>query len=361
MKTENSIRTLSLSNPDPRDRQPFNFTEYPGYGQVNTRRYGPRCPRTYVVENADFTRAGVFVDGTLLVESCLLGQYQDSITNGVGDQYVHNIFADLPSLNRDLNIIDKAFYCVNAWDANYQHFIIETLPKIFLAMQIGGAPIYVSGIGFIRDIIDAIAPRERVVYIDKWDTIYSCKNLYIIPPVAQNFDPLTEIQIMAIRYLRNSVIYKSCGDDSPRHQMAFIGRINTDGISGFNRRIVNSKLVNETLNDLLVPIHDFNGLSLTEKCKLASLYKKQITPIGANLMNFIFCSAPVDLRVIDHVYFKSHQFFENLFSKVGAPVNYRVLSIAEPGDGEDDWPSNPNSPYKINITRFRDELLDAMR
>ena len=300
------------------------------YGKVSEQRYGDKLFSFFTVNNIVFTSKGVFFNQKLIVESCLLGQYPMYMDDGgIGDAYVEESF--WPDLfDHQTGLLDEAFYCCLEFDCNYQHLLIEMLPKIYLASMLSDSiPIVVKDLPFIREILSYIIPEKRLIYITHSD-IYKCKKLHIIPSVGTNYDNLNNLQISSLKKLRESVLSKSLETGATINDIAYNARLKGN-IIGSNRRITNFSQVESLMHKFSIPILDFGDLTLPEKCSISSLYKYQITPIGANLMNYIFVNQPVTLFVIDHPLYDNygHIFFIHVFQSLGLPITYNILNISE--------------------------------
>jgi hypothetical protein len=262
-------------------------TLLPQYGKVSEQRYGDKLFSFFTVNDTVFTFKGVFFDQKLIVESCILGQYPSYMDDGLGDVYIEETFwpnlFDGPSI-----FLNEAFYCCLDFDCNYQHFLIESLPKIYLASMLSDSiPIVVSDEPFIREILSYIVPENRLIYITKNVDIYKCNKLHIIPSVGANWDDLNNLQVSSLKKLREAVLSKSLNTGVIINDIAYNARLKGN-IIGSNRYITNFSQVESLIHKFSIPILDFGDLTLLEKCSISSLYKYQITPVGANLMNYIF-------------------------------------------------------------------------
>lgn len=291
------------------------------------------------LEAAMCTDSGVVKDGYLIAESCLLGLNPNMLADS--DDYLAK--AKVGSI-ADISL-PAASYCINKWDFNYQHFLVETLPKIHCAAHICSAPIIVADHGHIREILSISYPDRKFVYLNAGTTV-AVEQLVLPLPIARNFEPVRELQVAALRQLRQKVGFPV--QRNPE-QVAYMGRITVDGLAGQHRQAVNNNDAINVIQSHGVHIHDFMGKSLAEKCWITSSYAHQITPIGANIMNYLFATNDVQLHVIDHPYFKNHEYFSNLLKQVGSPVTYNILGIATKASEPHDWSGNLNSPYAIDI------------
>jgi hypothetical protein len=362
MKDINKNKVCCLDHVNGLVKIDSDVTLLPQYGKVSEQKYGDKLFSFFTVNDTVFTSKGVFSDQKLIVESCLLGQYPMYMDDGgIGDAYVEEAFwSDL--FEKQTGFLNEAFYCCLDFDCNYQHFLIEMLPKIYLASMLSDSiPIVVKDIPFIREILSYIIPEKRLIYISTFD-IYKCKKLHIIPSVGTNYDNLNSLQVSSLKQLREAVLSRSSETGAIINDIAYNAR-QKGNVIGSNRYITNFSQVESLINKFSIPILDFGGLTLPEKCSISSLYKYQITPIGANLMNYIFVTQPLTLFVIDHPLHNNygHVFFSHVFKSLELPITYDILSISVrcssiQYDGLDH--GDHNVPYSIDCVKLDNFLCD---
>jgi hypothetical protein len=290
---------------------------------------------------------GVHIDfNSLILESTLIGVNPRMQGTKEEGEYIGSI--DFSALNSAaVENIREAAYCINAWDHNYQHFIIETLPKIHLAYLKTACPIIVMDQEFIREIVSIAYPDREFIFLKKNSAI-KVETVYLPMPVAQNFEPVVPLQISALRHLRVKL-------SLPVPQTAdkvYLARINVKGMAGQYRRITNDTEVLDFFRKQGVGVDDFFGKTLPEKVQLASQYRVHFTPIGANLINYLFLKNPIELNVFSHPYFVSHGFFVNLYKALDLPITYNIVPCGIEAHGEDNWKSI-NSPYLVDLYVLR--------
>ena len=159
----------------------------------------------------------------------------------------------------------------------------------------------------------------------------------------------------SLKKLREAVLSKSLVNSEIINDIAYNAR-QRGILSGINRYITNFSQFEFLLDKFSIPIFDCNGLTLTEKCSSSSLYKYQITPIGANLMNYIFITQPITLFVIDHPCVNGHGFFIHIFQALGLPIDYNILEISN--EKYKQCPSDHNIPYSIDCVKLDNFLCD---
>lgn len=333
-------------------------TPVPQYDKICLPGYSNKEISFFTVNDVCFTTNGVFYNHKLIVESCHLGQYPIYMDNHMGDQYVEESFP-LDLFDRQSIYWDEVFYCCLNFDINYQHFLIESLPKIYLASMLSDSiPIVVDDIPFIREILSYLVPEKRLLYIQRKTVFCKCKKLHIIPSVGTNCSDLNNLQVSSLKKLRESVLSKSLKTDAIINDIAYYTRL-AGNIIGSSRYIENFAQVETLLDKFSISICDFGDLTLTEKCSIASLYKYQITPIGANLMNYIFVTGPMTLFVIDHPYYNDYglNFFRHVYQALELPIDYNILNITH---SEHDCTPDNNVPYLIDCVKLDHFLCDFM-
>ena len=361
MKDINKNKMCCLDHVNDLIKIDSDVTLLPQYGKVSEQKYGDKLFSFFTVDDTIFTSKGVFFDQKLIVESCLLGQHPYFMDGGAGDIYVEESFWSNLFDGQSI-FLDEAFYCCLDFDINYQHFLIESLPKIYLASMLSDSiPIVVNDLPFIREILSYIVPEKRLIYITKNVDIYKCKKLHIIPSVGTNYDDLNNLQVSSLKKLRESVLSRSLENSAIINDIAYNARLRGTLI-GSNRCITNFSQVESLIHKFSIPILDFGDLTLPEKCSISSLYKYQITPVGANLLNYIFVTQPLTLFVIDHPHYNNHglNFCSHVFQSLGLPIDYNILKISAQCEQYSPSPDGNvhNSPYLIDCVKLDNFLCD---
>lgn len=345
-----SIFTEGLSNVDSGELL-NRIATFPDLGHSSKNFFDGKLASIYTIKDVHCIQKGVFTSrNNFIIESSLLGLYPRMLGTDDEVNYLTGLgecFSNFPICGS----ISEASYCVNSWDVNYQHFIVETLPKIHLVYLKSNSPIVVMDVDHIREIVSISYPDRHFIFLKPGEKLH-VSTLHLPMPVAQNFEPLVELQIAALLNLREripNVQTEACGD-------VYLARKNVKGMAGQHRRIVNESEVFELFELKNVFIDDFAGKTLSEKSILASSYRNSYTPIGANLINYIFAKNEIDLHVIDHPYFKSHEYFKNIFHSLRLPISYHIITCVTRANGEDDWVGQLNSPYRVDIKKLEDYI-----
>jgi hypothetical protein len=168
--------------------------------------------------------------------------------------------------------------------------------------------------------------------------------------------------LSSLKKLREAVLSRSLETSAIINDIAYNTRLKGD-ITGSKRYITNFSQVESLIHKFSIPILDFGDLTLPEKCSISSLYKYQITPVGANLMNYIFVTQPLTLFVIDHPLHNNyaHNFFIHVFQSLELSIDYNILNISEQCSGIEynglDH-GDHNVPYSIDCVKLDNFLCD---
>jgi len=320
------------------------FETYPDLGKASKFFFEEKNITIASVKNAICLTCGVLVNKEgLIIESTLIGL--NPRMQGAQEEFDYfNKINDVVLDAGYYRYLDEVSYCLNAWDTNYQHFIVETLPKIHASQLKKNCPIVVLDMPFIREIVEMAYSSMEFIFLNHGEGIEA--DLVHIPmPVVQNFEPIVDLQVLAFENLRSKILYpvsQEFGD-------IYLARMNTQGLAGHMRRITNDSEVMDFFVKNDFKVDDFVEKTLIEKMVLTAQFKRHITPIGANLINYLFAQNPIDLYVFSHPYFTSHQYFINLFAAMKLPINYHILPAGVEATGSDNWVGVGNSPYRIDM------------
>ncbi len=321
------------------------FESYEYLGNASNNFFEGKPISIASVEDSVCSTYGVLVDNKegVIIESTLIGLNPRM----QGKQEESNYFDDLNKIIPTCQMhfhLEEVSYCLNSWDTNYQHFIVETLPKIHVSVLEKNCPVVVLDMPFIREIVMIAYPDVEFIFI-KDDVGVEAKLVNIPMPVAQNFESIVNLQMLAFDNLRNKILFPV----PQTSEKLYLARIHTDGLAGRFRRMTNySEVMEFFVNDNFV-VDDFVDKTLVEKMILTAKFRKHVTPIGANLINYLFAQNPIDLYVLSHPYFNSHQYFINLFEAMKLPIKYHIIPAGIEAVGEDNWIGHLNSPYRIDM------------
>lgn len=255
------------------------------------------------------------------------------------------------------------YYAVNYWDVNYQHFLIETAPKILHLLAAGSpaAYIYVRDFEHIRDFVEVLGKVGRFRFVKDGEVILRDGPLHFLSPVATNFNPLSDFVIESLRQFSKQVAAKalpikaSLKKPSP---LLFLGRRDGDPRNqGRGRSIVNKAEVDHVLDRFGGDQVSLEGLTYAEKVSVLSDRHCIVTPIGANLMNVAIAQNISTVIVLCHRVFgaASEQWFETLLKKSVSGIERIIFFKPVEMVGED-----RHCPYRVNVDALADLIGSAI-
>lgn len=225
------------------------------------------------------------------------------------------------------------------WDSNYQHFLVETLPLVHYINKIDSlrdTPILVHDQEHIRETLDILYPGRAFLFCKKEDSVYAKRALYFTP-MTRNFDALSPIAIEALKALRERTIEKALqeyGAPAARSPLAYFRRIDKPEYAGRFRTMVNESELLAELEPHGVRVEAFDDLSLAQKAILLQGCRYAVSPIGANLMNFLFAPEGMRLLVIGHPRFSTGPWFGAMLEKLEIGLQsfeiYEQVDLADP-------------------------------
>lgn len=225
------------------------------------------------------------------------------------------------------------------WDSNYQHFLVETLPIIHYINKIDSlrdTPILVHDQEHVRETLDILYPGRAFLFCKKEDSVYAQRSLYFTP-VTRNFDALSPIAVEALKALRERTIEKALqehGAPAERSSLVYFRRVDKPEYAGRFRTMANEADLLAAIEPHGARVEAFDDLSLTQKASLLQGCRYALSPIGANLMNFLFAPAGVRLLVIGHPRFSTGPWFGAMLEKLEIGLQgfeiYEQVDLADP-------------------------------
>jgi hypothetical protein len=88
--------------------------------------------------------------------------------------------------------------------------------------------------------------------------------------------------------------------------------------------------------------------NVRHKARVMRQYSAIVSPIGANLMNLVFCQGRVDIMVLLHPFFQNTDWFFELFGRLGIEGDHRRFAQAAA--------LTENGPYTINVAALAPAL-----
>jgi capsular polysaccharide biosynthesis protein len=249
------------------------------------------------------------------------------------------------------------------WDSNYQHFLTESLALIHYATKVEAlatTPILVHDQPHVREALSLMYPGRSFVYCTERESVFAKRALYFTP-ITRNFDEVPPIAVEAMKALRDRVISLAKDEhkvDPNRSKIGYFGRRERPEYAGRMRTLANQDELFVELQRHGARIDAFDGLSLTEKAALLFDVEFALSPIGANLMNFLFAPEGAHLLVIGHPRFATTPWFERLFAKVGVGLascdTYDKVELADPSVDYE------NAAYKVDAAGVG-EIIEAWK
>ena len=160
---------------------------FPDLGHASNKFFSGKEISCATIENSICSTHGVYInENELVLESTILGLYPRMQGSKYEENYIIEINPSLLTYEQG-EALEEAAYCMNEWDHNYQHFIIETLPKIHLAYLKTTCPIILMDCEHIREIVLIAYPNRDFIFLKKNSAI-KVRCLHLPMPVAQNFE-----------------------------------------------------------------------------------------------------------------------------------------------------------------------------
>ena len=206
--------------------------------------------------------------------------------------------------------IDKGYlFCSSSWSANFQHFLQDTLPKMFSYKQEvldkgKDIPILIPdplNNNLTREMLDIIEiPRNRAVWLAR-DGQFMVKEMYYTPFHSWDcsdfpFECLKQIHIKCNRLYTSSVTNPNIYISRNKER---IDKENNNNANGVSRVMSNEKEFSETLDRFGFQTLRLGSSTIKEKCELMHNTKTIVVPSGAGVMNLLFTRGLKNLIVLD--------------------------------------------------------------
>lgn len=253
--------------------------------------------------------------------------------------------------------IDRGIHIMHEYDANYFHFIAETLPRLYLASKSGlplEIPLLVSG-GLHRNIVELLnlanTEKRELIFLEH-GVLHEIGELYFIGNSSTVVDAYdggafarsSFIDTDSLRSLVESVSFQKPLIDSKRIFAIRNGRI---------RVLKNQGDIAQRLSDIGFAIVDCATLSVEQQMAIFSTADVIVSPTGAQLANIVWCkpSAKIVVLASDH---PSHQLYLwNLLSRVSGCCVTHVLGPSIVKSGEQ---AQVHSDYIVDAATIFSEI-----
>ena len=327
------------------------FLEIERFGRL-TETFGSRFPRLYRFNAGRINDHGVVVNGSFAIETSFFSIYEDQ------HQFAYEVHVYAGELNRHRTIVNKlpaAVFAAHIWDHNYQHFLVETYPRIWAICQIAeldDLPIIVSRHPHVREILTTCFPDRTFISLEPGDEIVVDGPVFCYGVITRNMEGVPEGLAAAIRFLRETTLTAAGALQAAEHaevRKVFFHRKPDPSYQGNQRVLANFDEIEAVLQRSGVVTENFDGKTLFEKACTAHSVSRAISPVGANLMNLIFLPLSSHIMIIEHPIFKAH-FFPKLYVSLGfSAENIWLFSETTKANPEDEL---VNCPYTIDQPAF---------
>lgn len=262
------------------------------------------------IEDAWVTRIGVYLpdEKKWVRETHIAGylKHRQDIDKVIPLQNV-----SLPEAYQPDTVEDADFDVVWArfpWDKNYQHFFIETMPRIFMHRALARftnrpTRYYVHAAGFIPEFCQllGLAPWE-IAAADfnstEHETALRCARVSVPSVVNVNMLRITNAVLAgAVDALRSAA---RAAPGEAHRQSVFISRRGDAGTTGSGRVMLNAADLEHSLAMSGVETVFMEGLNIPEKITLLSHVRRVVTPVGAGLINLAFAPVLREVLILQH-------------------------------------------------------------
>lgn len=205
--------------------------------------------------------------------------------------------------------LDKGLNCLNVYDRNYFHFLIEVLPKFLLAEKLdipNSIPALITA-GLNKNFLDLIAlfnPSSRPVIEIQPDTAVQVNTLFAIQDCARILDTYNEpmstnevkISPTVFDLLDTKLLPYERLNNSKFEKKLYLRR------AGEIRNPSNEREVENVLNQRGFQAIDPRAMTIEEQIAAFSNATHIIAPTGASLTNLVWCQQGTEIIVLksDH-------------------------------------------------------------
>lgn len=346
------------------------YVEIEGHGRA-AETYGARLPEFRNLGKGMVSGVGFLSNGRFVVESTILGLYPECAPPPDANGPIPETNTHVQALAESLTsmrvvsagkVVDRCIVALGPWDGNYQHFLVETYPRIWFAAKNNegnSLPVVVSDQRYTRDIIQTGLPNMNAIYLSKHELLRVERSAVYCMPFGQNMRSITEPQILALRDLRRVVMTAENGHDCQvtGSLRVFLDRLTVNSNTGARRVMANHASISDILKSRKFETIYLEERSIFEKRSILRNAKFVVSPIGANLMNLLFVEPGSRVMIIGHPHCGVFSFFADLLDKVSVGVEeIKLLTHTKITDA---LVPPQNAPYWVDPDEFS-SLLDRM-
>ena len=316
-------------------------------GRAAARRY-PHLGRTsydrpvsiVTLEDVICAPGGIYLPdlGRWIWESTLAGNLEHRAGRDL-DMLLRAAGQTLAPLPDDLSLPahdGDLFWGRYPWDSNYQHFFVETLPRIFLAHSYLPEPVplrfAVSDRGFIPDCLAKIGlGAHRLLTADDLGAGRRVARVHLAVPVYVNMLGL------------NSTLMRDCietmmlgAPPRPRgmaeHADVYVGRRATADNHGAGRVLLNEAEVGAALGARGYDTFYMEELSIDDKIHRLARTRRVVMPIGAGLVNLAVARQLEHLLILQHPFVNLPAAWFERYLRQFSSCRVSVLEVTVAGD-----------------------------
>ncbi|MBT8637307.1 glycosyltransferase family 61 protein [Polynucleobacter paneuropaeus] len=251
---------------------------------------------------------------------------------------------------------ELGFAC-NLWDGNYQHFIIESFPKICVLYDLGIRAI-VFDRPFIRDLCSSVFPNNDFLFLSESQYINYSGPLFTVESIFRNFSDLPKYLVKSLKFLRESIAINAPHQliEEKKSDFFYLGRLDLPSNVGNTRICNNSNAVNSLLEKYRFNFFSMEGLTFFQKYEILKGKRKILSPIGANLINLILAEDGANICVIGHPQLNQYSWFERLLKYVNPTLGLSLFdNVQVVGDLKE------NAPYLVDIDKLDNLLVNFIK
>lgn len=304
-------------------------------------------------DNVIATSYGLVKDGDLIKNTTVFELYPNENNENFQKELAQGCS------HNSTKIIDKAVVLAHNFDSNYQHFLVETLPRLYLLnlMYNIDIPVIISKSSFVREILSLMFPNIELLVVDDEKPFHVESLAVHMELFTRNLNSFHPTMISSLKLLKETGL-STLGCDEQVRQSLYIGRKLDPNNSGSGRVMKNQNELIELLKACDVEDCYFEKMSIQDKARALHQAKFVVTPIGANIMNLIFAEKVEKVIIISHKSaFGGAKWFVRLLEKM-CPMLQEVI-VFNDITIESVESNNGNVPYTVDLLRFK-QLVDGV-
>ena len=250
---------------------------------------------------------------------------------------------------------DEIFWANFPWDYNYQHFVVETLPRIYLAQKhlprLTPLSVFLNDRDFVSEYAElcGVAKKHQITgRLDQTtDTVLGrVKRLYFSSVINVNMWKINnQVLKLAVQNMRRKTIGPISSPPAPKK--FYMGRKPGPDDHGASRVLQNEQPLSKHLVERgYTPIY-MEDESIASRIVKLDAAQVVISPVGAGLTNLIFAPRLKELVVLQHPNVNlPTKWFADLINQF---ANCKVSDVE--GVAKGDNPKDRHAPYVVGIKK----------